>query len=116
MPKDAPVKTPLLRHAALVTLLLVAEAAAAQGGGRHAAGRNPTSAAPAGLGYGAGYHARRLQQATRDDQRARPADPKADTACTPAASPGREPEPARAGDPGPSTAPARRDTCAAARP
>ncbi len=116
MSKEAVVKTPLLRHAALVALLLVAGVAHAQGGGRHGAGRNTPAAAPAGLGYGAGYHARRLQRAARDEQQARQADSKAGNECMPAASPGREPEAARTKDSGPNPTPARRDACAAARP
>lgn len=109
-------KTLLLCNATLVTLLMVAGAAFAQGPGRHAAGRGSPAASPTDLAYGSGHQARRMQQAEREGQRARQATTKADDECAPSTTPSREPEPARAKEPGQNPAPARRDTCAATKP
>ena len=110
------VKTLLLRNATLVTLLMVAGAAFAQGPGRHAAGRGGPTASPTGLAYGSGYQARRMQQAEREGQRARQANTKTDDEYAPSTTPPSEPEPARAKEPGQNPAPAHRDTCAATKP
>ena len=109
-------KTALLRITALAAVLLVTAAACAQGPGRHAVGRPAAATSPAGLGYGAGYHARRMQQAEREDQRARQATTRSEGECTPLTPPRSEPEPARANDPGQNLAPARRDACVATKP
>jgi hypothetical protein len=112
------VKTLLLRNAMLVTLLMVVSMAFAQGQGRHGMGRGCPAGSPPGLGlgYGAGYQARRLQQAEREDQRIHQATKRTDDECAPAMAPPREPEPARAKEPGQTPAPARRDTCVATKP
>jgi hypothetical protein len=109
-------KTLLLRNATLLTLLLAAAAAFAQGPGRHAAGRGGPAVSPTGLAYGAGYQARRMQQVGREGQREGQATNQSDGACPPATRPARGPEPARAKEPGQTPAPARRDTCAATKP
>ena len=109
-------KTLLLRSATLVTLLLVTGASFAQGHGRHAAGRSGSAASPTALAYGTGYQARRMQEAEREGQRGRQATTKADAKCVPATAPTREPDPARAKEPGQTPAPARRDACAANKP
>lgn len=108
----------LLRKATLVTLLVVANAAFAQGHGRHGMGRGCPAASAPGLclGYGAGYQARRMQQAERDDQRIHQVAKSTDDECEPATTPTRGSEPARAKEPGQTPAPVRRDACVATKP
>lgn len=109
-------KTPLLRYAKLVTLLFLTGTAIAQGMGRHAMGRGSSAATPPGLGYGAGYQARRMQQAERDGQRMHQNTKRTTGECPSAVTPHGEPDLARAKEACQAPSPARRDACAETKP
>lgn len=98
-------KTPLLRKLMLATVLLAAGAACAQGPARGAPGRAAPAASPTRLGYGAGYHARQLQQAEAEERRARRAAMKTDDECALAATQHREQVTVHAKQPGLAPAP-----------
>lgn len=103
-------------NATLATLVLVTGAAFAQGPERHTAGRSGPAASPSGLGYGAGYQARRVQQAEREGAPARQANTKTEGHCAPATTPPSASEPARSKDSGQTPASARRDAWVATKP